>query len=170
MPGSSQPLTRLEKAIRRLKAQRVCLDWAASEIAGIPGLVCELGLGNGRSFDHLRARLPKREIYVFERSVGAHPDAVPQADHLIVGDIEETLPRMRPHFAGRVVLLHSDIGTGDDRRNDRIASWLGPEILPLLAPGAIVASDQPLAALAEHAAPLPAGVGENRYYLYRMPR
>jgi hypothetical protein len=170
VPDSSQRLTRLDKAIRRLKAQRACLDWAAIEIASVPGVVVELGLGNGRSFDHLRARLPDRDIYVFERSVGAHPDTVPVADRLILGNIEETLPRMRPHFAGRVALMHSDIGTGDDARNDRIAAWLGPELLPLLAPGGVVASDQKLAALADVAAPLPEGVGENRYYLYRVPR
>lgn len=165
----SQPLTRLDKAIRRLKAQRACLDWAAAEIAAVPGIVVELGLGNGRSFDHLRARLPERDIYVFERSVSAHPDAVPSPERLILGDIEATLPRLRPQFAGCVALLHSDIGTGDDARNARIAGWLGPEILPLLAPRAIVASDQPLAALADVAAPLPPGVGEDRYYLYRLP-
>lgn len=170
VPSSSPRQTRLDKAIRRLQAQRACLDWAALEIAEIPGIVCELGLGNGRSFDHLRARLPERDIYVFERSVSAHPHAVPPADRLILGNIEETLPLMRPQFAGRVALMHSDIGTGDDRRNERIAAWLGPEILPYLAPGAIVASDQPLAALADIAAPLPDGVGEDRYYLYRMRR
>jgi hypothetical protein len=167
---SPPPPTRLDKAIRRLQAQRACLDWAVAEIAAIPGVVCELGLGNGRSFDHLRARLPERDIYVFERSVGAHPDAVPPAERLILGDIEKTLPRIRPQLAGRVALMHSDIGTGDDTRNARIAAWLGPEIPPFLAPGAIVASDQPLLALAGIAVPLPDGVGDNRYYLYRAPR
>lgn len=167
MPSQTSPPTRLDKAIRRLKAQRACLDWAVAEIAAMPGIVVELGLGNGRSYDHLRARLPDRDIYVFERSVSAHPDAVPPADRLILGNIEETLPRMLPRFAGRVALMHSDIGTGDDARNATIAAWLGPQILSFLAPAAIVASDQPLAALADIAAPLPAGVGENRYYLYR---
>lgn len=170
MSRSSSPLTRLDKAIRRLQAQRACLDWAAAEIASVPGPVCELGLGNGRTYDHLRARLPDREIFVFERIVNAHPDAVPPEAQLILGRIEETLPAALPRFAGRVALLHSDIGTGDDARNARIADWLGPQILPFLAPGAIVASDQPLAALSDIEAPLPAGVGENRYYLYRLPQ
>jgi hypothetical protein len=166
---TSEPLTRLDKAIRRLQAQRTCLDWAVAEIAAIPGIVVELGLGNGRSFDHLRARLPEREIYVFERSVSAHPDAVPAEDRLIRGNIEETLPRSRSRFAGRVAFLHSDIGTGDDARNARIAAWLGPEIRPFLAPGGIIASDQPLVALGDIAAPLPSGVSDDRYYLYRLP-
>ena len=51
----------------------------------------------------------------------------------------------------------------------RFAAWLGPEIIPLLAPGAIVASDQRLPALrgVPHAA-ANLGLGEDRYYLYRM--
>ena len=167
----SQPpktLTRLDKAIRRLEAQRTCLDWAVAEIAGIPGIVLELGLGNGRSFDHLRARLPRREIFVFERNPQAHPACMPPAGHLIVGSLEETLPAARARFAGQVAFLHSDIGTGDDERNLRFAAWLGPQLLPLLAPGAIVASDQKLTALENFRAALPNGVGEGRYYLYRF--
>ncbi len=170
MSKSSEPLTRLDKAIRRLKAQRACLDWAASEAVAIPGVICELGLGNGRTYDHLRARLPGRDIYVFERSVSAHPTAVPPQDRLILGNIEETLLEAQPRFAGRVALMHSDIGTGDDARNARIAAWLGPLLPPFMAPGGIIASDQPLEALADIEAPLPEGVSENRYYLYRLPR
>jgi hypothetical protein len=170
MPSAPQKLTRLDKAIRRLEAQRACLDWAVAEIADIPGLVVELGLGNGRSFDHLRARLPERDIYVFERNPAAHPASTPAADRLIVGNLEETLPASRERFAGKVAFLHSDIGTGDDDRNLRFAGWLGPEILPLLALGAIVASDQRLPALEEFRTPPPNGVGEDRYYLYRFNR
>ena len=169
----SQPpktLTRLDKAIRRLEAQRACLDWAAAEIAGISGIVLELGLGNGRSFDHLRARLPRREIFVFERNPQAHPASTPSADRLIVGTLEETLPAARERFAGKVAFLHSDIGTGDDDRNLCFAAWLGPQLLPLLAPGAIVASDQRLSALEAFRATVPEGVGADRYYLYRYAR
>ncbi len=166
MQQSANALTRLDKAIRRLEAQRACLDWAVGEIAAVPGVVVELGLGNGRSFDHLRARLPERDIYVFERSPAAHPASTPPADRLIVGNLEETLPASRPRFAEKVAFLHSDIGTGDDDRNLRFAAWLGPEILPLLAPGAIVASDQRLPALEEFRVAAPAGVPEDRYYLY----
>ena len=117
----------------------------------------ELGLGNGRSFDHLRARLPERDIYVFERNPQAHPASTPAADRLIVGNLEETLPAARARFAGKAAFVHSDIGTGDDERNRRFAEWLGPAILPLLAPGAIVASDQALPALAAFKIAPPAG-------------
>jgi hypothetical protein len=162
--------TRLDSAIRRLEAQRACLDWAIAAVADIPGVVIELGLGNGRSFDHLRAHLPDRDIFVFERSPAAHPACTPAADRLIVGTLEETFPAARARFSGKVALLHSDIGTGDEERNRRFADWLGPHILPLLSSGAIVASDQKLEALANFTAPLPPGVDEGRYYLYRMKR
>jgi hypothetical protein len=170
MPEAPQTLTRLDKAIRRLEAQRACLDWAVGEIDGTAGIVVELGLGNGRSFDHLRARLPGRDIYVFERSPAAHPASTPAADRLIVGNLEATLPASKERFAGKVAFLHSDIGTGDDDRNARFAEWLGPHLLPLLAPGAIVASDQRLPALEEWRTEPPEGVSEDRYYLYRLRR
>jgi hypothetical protein len=167
VPQPPKIRTRLDRAIRRLEAQRACLDWAIREIASVPGLVVELGLGNGRSFDHVRVHLPDREIYVFERNPAAHPASTPSPDRLIVGTLEETLPASQKRFAGQVAFLHSDIGTGDDERNKRFAAWLGPQIIPLLAAGAIVASDQRLDALADISAPLPPGVDEGRYYLYR---
>jgi len=163
-------LTRLDKAIRRLQAQRACLDWAVAEIARVPGVVLELGLGNGRTFDHLRARLRERDIYVFERNPQAHPASTPAPDRLIVGNLEDTLPANRARFACRAAFIHSDIGTGDDDRNRRFADWLGPQLLPLLAPGALLASDQMLPALADLRIPPPEGVGEDRYFLYRARR
>ncbi len=60
-------MSRLDSFIRRMLAQRACLNWAAEAVAGIAGPVLELGLGNGRTYDHLRELLPEREIYVFER-------------------------------------------------------------------------------------------------------
>lgn len=170
VPDQPKIRTRLDRAIRRLEAQRTCLDWAIREIEGLPGPVLELGLGNGRSFDHLRAHLPGREIYVFERNPQAHPASTPAADHLIVGTLEETLPAAQKRFAGKVAFLHSDIGTGDDDRNKNFAAWLGPQIIPLLRPGAIVASDQKLAAFEDFRVPPPPGVEEGRYFLYRLKR
>ena len=99
-------MSRLDSFIRRLQAQRACIDAAAEAIAGLEGPVFELGLGNGRTYDHLRDRLPDREIYVFERQVAAHPACVPDEEHLFLGDIHETLPAALPRFEGRVALIH----------------------------------------------------------------
>ena len=70
-------MSRLDSAIRRLQAQRDLLNQAAQDIGSMEGVVLELGLGNGRTYDHMRAILPDREIYVFEREVRAHPDCIP---------------------------------------------------------------------------------------------
>ena len=37
VPPPPKTCTRLDKAIRRLEAQRACLDWAVAEIADVPG-------------------------------------------------------------------------------------------------------------------------------------
>ncbi len=74
-------MSRLDSFIRRALAQRDCLGDAARLIDGLPGPVIELGLGNGRTYGHLRTLLPAREIFVFDRQVMAHPDCVPDARH-----------------------------------------------------------------------------------------
>ena len=84
-------MSRLDSFIRRLQAQQACLELAIARIAELPGPVLELGLGNGRTYDHLRELLPGREIFVFEREVRAHPADRPDRHHLFLGDFRETL-------------------------------------------------------------------------------
>lgn len=158
-------MSRLDSVIRRLTAQRACLDAAARHIADRDGVVLELGLGNGRTFDHLRARLPERAIYVFEREVRAHPDCIPPDARLFLGDVLETLERAAETLAGRAILVHSDIGTGDAARNAALAAAIAERLPPLLAPGALLVSDQMLPL--DGAAPLdpPEGVAPGRYQM-----
>ena len=85
-------MSRLDSFLRRLTAQRDCLNRAAELVAGLAGPVLEVGLGNGRTYDHLRTILPGREIFVFDRHIDAHPDCIPDAGHMILGDFLETLP------------------------------------------------------------------------------
>lgn len=160
-------MSRLDSFIRRLEAQRACLDYAAQQVADRPGVIFELGLGNGRTYDHLRAQLPGRPIYVFERKVAAHPDCVPPAEELFEGDIDRTLPAAVARFKGQVCLVHSDIGSGDQAMNATIAAFLGRALPPALAPGALILSDQELAIPGATPLPLPAGVKPGRYYLLR---
>ena len=47
-------MSRLDSFIRRIGAQRNVLNAVAQRIAAIDGPVLELGLGNGRTYDHLR--------------------------------------------------------------------------------------------------------------------
>ena len=161
-------MSRLDSVIRRLNAQRACLDLALHEIVDLDGPILELGLGNGRTFDHLREILPGREIFVFERAVAAHPDCVPDADHLFLGDLGDTLPPAVERFAGQVALVHSDIGTGDEAGNAEIAAYLGGSLGPVLRPGAVVVSDQRF--VIPGCAPVdpPADIRKDRYFMLRM--
>ena len=160
-------MSRLDSFIRRLQAQRACLDRAAELIRELPGPVLELGLGNGRTYDHLRERLPQRDIYVCERQVAAHPDCIPPARFLIIGDVRETLPEVRARLGAAVALIHSDLGSGDDEANRRQAADLAPLIAGLLQPGGIVVSDQAFTAPRLRPLELPVDVKPGRYFLYR---
>ncbi|MSO80545.1 MAG: hypothetical protein EXQ97_02655 [Alphaproteobacteria bacterium] len=160
-------MSRLDSFISRLEAQRACLDHIATAIAGIAGPVLEVGLGNGRTYDHLRSLLPGRGILVFDRQIDAHPDCVPDDSHLFLGDLFDRLPDAIARLGRTAVLIHSDIGTGDPARNARIATALAPLYAQLLAPGGVVASDQEMPAAAWTEMSLPDGVPPGRYFLYR---
>ncbi|MBK1696846.1 class I SAM-dependent methyltransferase [Rhodovibrio salinarum] len=160
-------MSRLDSAIRRLQAQRACLNAAAEAVADRPGVVFELGLGNGRTYDHLRESCAGREIFVFERQVAAHPDCVPDDAHLYLGDVLETLPQAAERFAGQVALLHADIGTGDAARNARLAGAIQPFLPHLLVPGGIAVTDQEMPWPDAEQVALPDGVAPGRYFLYR---
>ncbi len=160
-------MSRLDSFIRRLEAQRACLDAAARAIDGVPGIVMELGLGNGRTYDHLRARLPGRRIVVFDRDPQPHPRCWPAEEDLIIGDLAATLPAAGAKWAAGVALVHSDIGTGDPARNRRVAADLGRLLPPLLTGGGIVVSDQMFADAALEEVSPPPGVAPDRYFLYR---
>ena len=161
-------MSRLDSVIRRLEAQRACLNLVAEVIRDLPGPVLELGLGNGRTYDHLRETLPDREIFVFERKVAADPDCVPDAAHLLLGDIHETLPAAVARFGPSVALVHSDLGTGDAEMNGRLAAFLGARLPGLLRPGGVVTSDQDVSLAGAVALPLPEGVSPGRYFICRV--
>ncbi len=164
-------MSRLDSAIRRLMAQRACLDLACELLAGTPGHVFELGLGNGRTYDHLRERLPDREIFVFEKHVSAHPSCIPDDDHLFLGDVLDALPAAQERFRGRVALLHADVGSGVAESNRRLAARVSPLLPPLLAPGALVVTDQEMTLPAAAPVALPDGVAPGRYHMVRsLPR
>ena len=160
-------MSRLDSAIRRLQAQRACLNRAAEMIGGINGIVLELGLGNGRTYDHLRELFPDRDIHVCERNIAAHPDCVPAPEFLILGDMRETLPKLQGRFGRRVALAHFDVGTGDRAGNLVLAAELTPSIVALLSRGGVLVSDPPIAAAELETLSLPDGVAFGRYHLYR---
>lgn len=163
-------MSRLDSFIRRLEAQRACIDFAARPGNVPQGPIFELGLGNGRTFDHLRECFRGRDIYVFEREVRAHPDCVPDPAHLMLGDILETLPPAVLRFRARVAFVHSDLGSGDEGRDRSSALKIAPLLAEAVAPGGLVASDQAMVIAGWQALPPPPGIAESRYFLYRKPK
>jgi hypothetical protein len=148
-------------------SQRACLDFAMAETAPMPGPVLELGLGNGRTYHHMRARMPGRDIYVFERAVGAHPDSIPPEDRVILGDVMETLPQARTRFGSRVRLIHADLGGHNAEKNDIFARKVSPLIAPLLALGGIVVSSDRMYFETLTELPLPPAAVPGRVFMYR---
>ena len=161
--------TRLERLLFRLEAQHRSLNWAFGEIRDRPGVVFEFGLGHGRTFDHLRTHLPDREIFVFDREVDCFPDCTPDAEHLMLGKFSATLPTARERFAGKVILVNSDVGTYDETYNVEVAELVSRNLPWVLAPGALVLSDLPLTLPSARQLPLPEGVRSERYFIYRSP-
>lgn len=163
-------MSRLDSFLRRLVAQRDCLNLAVAMIGEVPGPMFELGLGNGRTYDHLREAAPGREIFVFERKISAHPDCIPDAEHLLEGEIAETLAAVQPRFAGTVALIHADLGTGDAARDAETAAMISARVPGVMAPGGIIVSDQELTLPQAEALALPPGVRPGRYFMYLWPK
>ena len=127
----------------------------------------ELGLGNGRTYDHLRALFPDRDIYVCERKIAAHPDCVPPPEYLILGDMVETLPALRERFGGRVALVHFDAGTGDKAGNLALAAALTLSIMALLCRSGVLVSDPAIGTANLNRCRCQNGISAGRYHLYR---
>ena len=162
-------MSRLDSFIRRMQAQRACLDWAVRAIADTAGDVLELGLGNGRTYDHLREKLPDRAIWVFDRRIAAHPGCIPPSDRMVLGDALQTMPVFAANHRGGVALIHADLGTGDDIANRDLAAALAPMLVPLLVPGGVIVANIGFAGTGWEELPEPDGVSPGRYYLYRRP-
>jgi hypothetical protein len=160
--------SRLDLMIARLLMQRACLDRAAELIAALPGPVLELGLGKGRTYDHLRRILPGREVFVFDRDVHAPAAARPDADHLIVGDMSATLPATRARIGAPAALAHADIGSEDRAADALNAVEVGKALADLMAPGGIVVSDRDLAVAAWSRLDLPQSDSDWPYLMWRV--
>ena len=162
-------MSRLDSVIRRLEPQRDCIDAAVGLIGEVSGPVLEIGLGNGRTYDHLRELCGGREIFVFDRRIAAHPDCVPDEAHMFLGDFADIFPGAGPRIGAPAALANADIGTGNAAASralgERLAGWLAP----LMAPGGVIVADQPMTVTNWQALPPPASVGEGRYFMYQAP-
>ena len=161
-------MSRLDSFIARMQAQRDCLNALKPAIDALPGPILEVGLGNGRTYDHLRDLFPKRDIYVFERMVAAHPDCIPPDDRLFLGEASDSIPRAAAKLGATAALIHTDLGTGDHAANMTMGKWLGPALDTLAGKGGYILANQPLEVARWQRLPEPAGVPKDRYFLYRV--
>lgn len=170
--GRDPARSRLARMTARLTAQHACLALAREAIREVAGPVLEIGLGKGRTYDHLRRLLPEREIFAFDRSVHAPADCVPDAEHLILGDFRDTLPAAIARIGHRcAALVHADIGSEDRARDAVLATAIAGAIAGLLRPGGVVLCDRDLGRPAGWVAlDPPAAVAGWPYFLYRAER
>ena len=161
-------MSRLDSFIARMEAQRDCLNFLKERVDRLAGPLLEVGLGNGRSYDHLRTLFPARDIFVFERRVAAHPDCVPPDDRLFLGEVRDSIPRAVTRLGATAALIHTDLGTGDHAANVAMGRWLGPALDLLVASGGYVLANQALDVARWQRLPEPPGVPKDRYFLYRV--
>ncbi len=134
--------SRLERMILRLATQRDCLNFAADHIRDVDGVVVELGLGKGRTYDHLRKLFPERRILTFDRELHAMPDCRPPAEDLVLGEFSDTLGHWSARKVGPVALVHADVGSEKRDRDARLVADLAPLVAPLLITGGILLADR----------------------------
>ena len=161
-------MSRLDSFIARMQAQRDCLNFLRPAVDAVPGPILEVGLGNGRTYDHLRDLFPGRDIYVFERKVAAHPDCIPPDDRLFLGEARDAIPRAARQLGRAAALIHTDLGTGDHAANTALGRWLGPALDTLAASGGWILANQPLEVARWQRQPEPPRVPKDRYFLYKV--
>ena len=157
-------MSRLDSMLRRFTAQRDGLNWAAAEIAGVAGDVLDMGLGNGRTYDHLRETLPDRRVWVIDRVLQCHPSCVPPEEDFLQGEAVPMLERLKAE-GHKIVLAHYDFGFGVKEQDVAEAAAMSPVIASVMAKGGIVVSGQPLVGYEELKGP--EGIPEGRYLFYR---
>lgn len=157
-------MSRLDSMLRRFTAQRDGLNWAAEQINGQHGDVLDMGLGNGRTYDHLREILPVRRIWVMDRVLQCHPDSTPPPEDFLQGEAEPMLEKLAasPH---RMALAHYDFGRGIKADDVAEAARLSPLIAQVMQPGGVLISGQPLEGFQQIKGP--ESIAPDRYLFYR---
>jgi len=157
-------MSRLDSMLRRFTAQRDGLNWAAQHIAGQPGDVLDMGLGNGRTYDHLREILPDRRIWVIDRVLQCHPSCMPPEADLLLGEAEPMLTKLARDGA-QIILAHYDFGFGIKGKDVAESARLSPLIASVMQPGGLIISGQPLVGFEQISGP--DSIPPDRYLFYR---
>jgi S-adenosyl-L-methionine methyltransferase len=163
-------MSRLDSFIRRMQAQRSVLDYAAAAIAvkgpAFTGPVLELGLGNGRTYDHMRHQFPSRRIVAFDRANVANPASCPAQGDLILGEIQQTAAIFAQSHGPSAALAHADLGNGVAADDAILAAWQAPLVHALVRSGGLVLTSTGLVHPGLSPQPLPPDVPPGRYFIY----
>lgn len=157
-------MSRLDSIMRRLAAQRDGLEWAAELTKNLKGDALDMGLGNGRTYDHMREIMPDRRIWVIDRVLQCHHSCVPPTQDFLEGEAEEMLGRLASNNA-QIVLAHYDFGFGVKEKDVAEATRLSPAIARVMAPSGIIVSGQPLVGFTQVDGP--SSVAKDRYCFYK---
>lgn len=157
-------MSRLDSMLRRLTAQRDGLNWAAAQIDMLDGDVLDMGLGNGRTYDHLREILPSRRIWVMDRVLQCHPDSTPPPEDFLQGEAEPMLHKLA-NSDHRIAMAHYDFGRGIKAEDVAEAAHLSPLIAQVMQPGGLLISGQPLVGFDQIEGP--DTIAPDRYLFYR---
>ncbi|SFL02200.1 class I SAM-dependent methyltransferase [Shimia haliotis] len=160
-------MSRLDVFIDRMVSQRACIDFAVQATSHLSGPVFELGLGNGRTYDHIREVVSGRDIFVFEREVASNPASTPPEDRVLLGDVRETLPAALARFGATASIIHADLGGHNLERNDQFARAISPAIEPLLAVGGLMVSSDCMYFEALTEIEIPENAVAGRCFIYR---
>jgi len=156
-------MSRLESMMRRLTAQKLGLEWAAEKTAALTGDALEIGLGNGRTYDHMREILPQRHIWVIDRILQCHHSCTPPAEYFLQGEAGPMLQRLKIENR-KITLAHYDCGIGVKEKDVAEAAELSPLIAAVMVSGGIIVSGQPLVGIRQVSGP--DGIAPDRYYFY----
>ena len=157
-------MSRLDSMMRRLAAQRDGLEWGHGLVEGVEGDYLDMGLGNGRTYDHIREIAPDRRIWVIDRALNCHPSCVPPKEDFLEGEAEEMLKKLADQGA-KIALGHYDFGFGVKEKDVAEAARLSPMIAAVMAPGGVLISGQPLVGFEQVRGP--ETVAPERYCFYR---
>ena len=159
-------MSRLESMHRRLSAQIDGLNWAMEQTSDLTGDMLEIGLGNGRTYDHLRSYGAGRRIWVIDRALNCHPSCVPPKPDFLEGEASDMLRNLGTRGT-RIALAHYELGIGVDEQDEAEARALSHLLVPLIVPGGIIVSQQPIDGIPQVRGP--ETVAETRYLFYRAP-
>ncbi|WP_170573072.1 class I SAM-dependent methyltransferase [Ruegeria atlantica] len=157
-------MSRLDSMLRRLTAQRDGLNWAVAQISDMEGDVLDMGLGNGRTYDHLREILSNRRIWVMDRVLQCHPSSTPPAEDFLQGEAEPMLGKLAAGGPS-IALAHYDFGRGIKEEDVAEAARLSPLIKQVMRPGGLLISGQPLVGFEQISGP--DTIAPDRYLFYR---